>query len=261
MSCPHCLARGTAYLDKITLKLKQLFSEMERPDDYPTSSQPEPERIRTLLAARLEQFNSLIVLSVSSALSNTWQTVAQIARQLETPEKRITVIDTHLNSGAQGLMVKLAAERIAGGATHDEVVKAVTERLSRTKIYVCLNTLLYAVRGGRVPNTVGKLGIKLGMRPIMTLDARGHGAAFGVAFSQKGLTRKILRLARHAQERKGVEAYAIVHGGNPVLAAAYEAELTRITGQKPAFIAEVSAAVAIHSGPGTVAVCLTEREG
>jgi uncharacterized protein len=255
------IVRGAAYLDKITMRLKQLFTEMDTPDDYPTSSQPEPERIRALLSERLTQFDSLIVLSVSGALSNTYQTIVQIARQLETPEKRITVIDTRLNSGAQGLMVKLAAERIAAGATHGEVVDAVTSRLSRTKIYVCLNTLLYAVRGGRVPNTVGKLGIRLGLRPIMSLDARGHGTAFGVAFSQKGLTRQILRLAQRAMQHGGVEAYSIVHGGNPTLAAAYEKDLTRITGQAPAFIAEVSAAVAIHSGPGTVAVCLTQKEG
>jgi DegV family protein with EDD domain len=255
------LVGGTAFLDKITIRLEQLFTAMERPDNYPTTSQPEPQRIRALLAERLTQFDSLIVLSVSSRLSNTWQALSAAARELETSGKRVTVVDTRLNSGAQGLMVKLAAERIAAGATHDEVVAAVTARLPRTKIYVCLNTLAYAVRGGRVPDTIGRLGMKLGLRPIMTLDSRGRGAAFGAAFSQQGLTRKILRLVRRAVRRGGVEAYAIVHGGNPALAAEYRERLTSITGQAPAFVSEVSAAVAIHSGPGTVAVCLTKKGG
>lgn len=249
------------YLDKTTLRLPRLLHEMDAPDGYPTSSQPEPARIRSVLEAALAPFDSLVVLSVSSKLSGTYEAFMQAARQLEAenPGKCITVVDTRLNSGAQGLLVRLAAERIAAGDSHEQVVQAVTERIPRTHIYVCLNTLRYAVRGGRVPDTVGRLGMRLGMRPIMTLDKQGHGAAFGVAFSQAGLTRQIMRLARRAMRRGGVEAYAIVHGDNLPLANEYREQLTRITGQPPAYIAEISAAVALHAGPGTVAVCLIER--
>lgn len=254
------LVGDTAFLDKTTIRLTQLFREMEKPEDYPTSSQPEPGRILSLLSARLEQFDSLIVLSVADKLSGTYQALSQAAKKLSTPEKRITVIDTRLNSGAQGLLVKLAADLIAKGYTHDDIVREVETRIPRTKIYVCLNTLVYAIRGGRVPDTVGRLGIKLGMRPIMTLDKHGHGAAFGVAFSQVGLTRKIIRLVKKAMAHGGIEAYSIVHGDNLPLATEYQSQLTRIIGKPPEFIAEISSVVALHAGPGTVAVCLTERK-
>ncbi len=252
------LMHGAAYLDKITVRLSQLMRAMDDPGEYPTSSQPEPARIKALLSERLAQFDSLIVLSVADKLSGTYRALTQAARALETPEKRITVIDTRQNSGAQGLLVHLAAEMVAQGRSHDEIVAAVTERIPRTHIYVCLNTLRYAVRGGRVPNTVGKVGMALGMRPIMTLDPKGHGAAFGVAFSQAGLTRRIMRLVRRAMARGGIEAYSIVHGDNLPLATQYQEQLTRITGKAPAYISEISAAVALHAGPGTVAVCFTE---
>ena len=246
-------------MDKTTIKLKQLFDAMERPDEYPTSAQPEPARLKAMLTERLAQFDSLIVISVADKLSGTYQGWVKAARELSTPEKPITVIDSRLNSGAQGLMVKLAADMIAQGRTHEEIVQAIEARIPRTHIYVCLNTLAYAVRGGRVPNTVGKLGMRLGMRPIMTLDKHGHGAAFGVSFSQKGLTRKILALAQKAMRRNGIEAYSIVHGDNLPLAEMYRDQLKRIVGKEPEFITEISSAVALHAGPGTVAVCLTER--
>ncbi len=252
------LTRGNAYLDKTTIRLTQLFREMERTDEYPTSAQPEPARIQAALSESLSHFNSLIVLSVAAPLSGTYQALVKAAEKLTTPQKRITVIDTHQNSGAQGLLVKLAADLIAQGHTHDEIVAAVEARIPQTHIYVCLNTLAYAVRGGRVPNTVGKIGMKLGMRPIMTLDKQGHGAAFGVAFSQAGLTRKIFRLVRKAMQKHGIQAYSIVHGDNPSLAEEYRVALTRIIGKEPAFVTEISAAVALHAGPGTVAVCFTQ---
>ena len=158
------------------------------------------------------------------------------------------------------MLVKRAADLIEQHASHEDIIAQIKARIPRTKIYVCLNTLAYAVRGGRVPNTVGKIGMKLGMRPIMTLDKEGHGAAFGVAFSQKGLTQKIMKLVTKAMQSGGIEAYSIVHGDNLPLAEEYASQLTRITGIAPAFISEISSAVAIHSGPGTVAVCLTKKE-
>lgn len=259
---PLGVLRGTtAYLDKLTIRLKQLFRAMDGEGAYPSTSMPEPARIRAMLSAAQEHFDSLIVLSVADKLSGTYQAVLKAAQELSTPEKPITVVDTRLNSGAQGLLVRYAAEMIQSGAAHGDILTAIQNRIPRTKIYVCLNTLYYAVRGGRVPNTVGQIGMKLKLRPIMTLDKQGHGAAFGMAFSQKGLTKKIMRLVKKTMERGGIEAYSIVHGDNLPLAKAYAEEMTRITGQPPAFISEISSAVAIHSGPGTVAVCLTAKEG
>ena len=248
---------GSAYLDKSTIQLEQLFTRMGQKEGYPTSSQPEPGRISALLNQLVDHFDSLIILSVADRLSGTYQALVK-AVSLFSPEKKITVIDTKLNSGAQGLLVRAAAEMAAEGLPHDEIVSRVEAMIPRTKIYVCLNTLSYAVRGGRVPDTVGRIGNKLGMRPIMTLDSAGNGAAFGVAFSQAALTRKIFRLVKSTMEKKGIEAYSIVHGGNRALANEYAEEITRITGKAPAFITEISSVVALHAGPGTVAVCLTE---
>lgn len=248
---------GSAYLDKFTIQLEQLFPRMGQKEGYPTSSQPEPGRIQAMLSALTEQFDSLIVLSVSDRLSGTYQALVKAASVIA-PDKKITLIDTKLNSGAQGLLVRAAAEMIAEGQAHEQIVKRIEEMIPRTKIYVCLNTLVYAVRGGRVPDTIGKVGIKLGLRPIMTLDSSGNGAAFGVAFSQAGLTKKILGLVQKTKQRKGIQAYSIVHGGNLALAREYAEKITRITGTEPSFITEISSAVALHAGPGTVAVCLVE---
>lgn len=248
---------GSAYLDKSTIQLEQLFTRMGQKEGYPTSSQPEPGRITALINQLVDHFDSLIILSVADRLSGTYQALVK-AVSLLSPEKKITVIDTKLNSGAQGLLVRAAAEMAEQGLSHDEIVSRVEAMIPRTKIYVCLNTLSYAVRGGRVPDTVGKIGNKLGMRPIMTLDSAGNGAAFGVAFSQAALTKKIFRLVKSTMEKKGIEAYSIVHGGNRALANEYAEEITRITGKAPAFITEISSVVALHAGPGTVAVCLTE---
>jgi uncharacterized protein len=252
------MAGGQVFLDKRTIRLKQTFEAMEVPGSYPTTTLPDPERVTKTLTDMLDRFDSLIILSVSGQLSGTYRLFLQAAKQANTMGKPVTVMDTHLNSGAQGLMVMRAAEMIAMGLAHEQIVANIRTLIPRARIYVCLNTLLYAVRGGRVPNTIGKIGMKLGVRPVMTLSREGKGAAFGFAFSRKGITRKIFRIIRKTVIKKGILAYSIVHGDNMPLASVYREQLTRMIGKPPAFVSEISSVIAIHSGPGTVAVSLIE---
>jgi len=79
-----------------------------------------------------------------------------------------------------------------------------------------------------------------------------------MAFSRKGITRKIIRRVKKTLKIRGIEAYSSVHADNESLAGEYREVLTGIIERPPEFISEISAVVAIHSGPGYVAVCLTE---
>lgn len=257
----HTLSLGlmfgeNPYFDKQTIKLNQLDALINDATEYPTSSQPEPRRVANLLAELAENYDSILFITVSDQLSGTFKTVSREAKKLEELGKKITVIDSRLNSGAQGLLVKKAAELVAGNKSHDEIVMALKEAIPKTKIYVCLDTLDYAVRGGRVSNTVGRVGKMVGLRPIMTLDEKGAGATFSAALSKEGITRKILKLVEKTMATTGIDGYSIVHAENLELALEYQKKLVKIVGKEPEFIAEISSIIAINSGIGTVAVCI-----
>lgn len=252
------LLDDTIFLDKLTIQPDSLFEKIPLAQTYPTSSQPEPGRVRAFLNKLLEEYDSLLFLSVSANLSGTWRTIRQEIQNMDTQGKQVTVIDTKVNSGAEGLLVMQAAALLDQGLSHEEVAAQIQARIPKTKIYVCLNTIEYAAKSGRVSNTVGTLGTKLGLRPIMTIDGEGKGATFGIGFSQKSLTKKILRLVRQTMKQGGISHYSIVHTQNPELAELYREKLTAIIGKEPDFICGISSVIAIHSGPGCVAVSLTE---
>ena len=253
------LVDESVYLDKLTIKAEQLFELQKSAKEYPTSSQPQPFRVQVLLESLLESYESLIVITVSSKMSGTYHTLKKAALSDSLKDKKITVIDSRLNSGAQGLLVKAAAQMRQKNYSHDEIVNAVIEMIPNTKIYVCLNTLEYAVKSGRVPDRIGKIGMKIGMRPIMTIDREGNGTAFGVAFSQKKITKKILSLIKNKAMKGEIDAYSIVHAGNEKLAQEYSRLLTLMIGKEPDYICEISAIVAMHSGKGSVALCFTQK--
>ncbi len=250
---------GVPYLDKQTIGLARLFDLIAHSESYPTSSQPDPEKVEEMLEYLTEHYRSVIAITVAGKLSGTLGVFRAAAEKAALQGYRVSVIDSKLNSGAQGLLVKMAAELIEAGCDHDEIVARINEAIPRTRIFVCLDTIENAVRGGRVPNTVGKLGIAVGARPIMTIDPTGKGTAFGVGFSKEGMSRKIFRLANKINKEKGIASYSIVHAQNPAMAREYEEYMIRLVGSKAKFITEISSVTAIHSGQGCVALSIMEK--
>jgi hypothetical protein len=247
------------YLDKQTIELEQVFEAMVSAKDYPTSALPAPGRIEEKLIFLLENYERILVISVSSNLSGTYSAFKKVAEKLDPLGKRIVVFDSLLNSGAQGLLVSKAAALRAAGHSLEEIVAVLENTRKNTKIYVCLESIRYAIKSGRVPRTLGKIAMILGARPIMTLDALGKGGAFGVGFSKKQMTQKILKIISKTQESNGIESYSIVHADNLTLAKSYELALTEIIGFGPSYITEISTVTAIHSGIGSVAVSIIEK--
>lgn len=57
----------------------------------------------------------------------------------------------------------------------------------------------------------------------------------------------------------GISRYSIVHTQNPELAEFYREKLSAIIGKEPDYICGISSVIAIHSGPGCVAVSFTQN--
>lgn len=256
----NLLIEGSAYLDKVTITPKMFYSLLDEVNDYPTSSQPNQKEIEELLGSLKNHYKSIIVITVAKALSGTWNAFKQAADKLSQGGYPISVIDSRLNSGAQGLVVLQAAREIAAGKSHQQVVSAVKEKIPKAHIYVSVNTFKYMVRGGRVSPLKGWLAKILNMKPIVSLDKEGRGIAFATAFTQKANLNKIVSLVQRLEaERGGVVEYSIVHCGAPERAAQFSQRITELLGRSPLYTEEISPVVGLSAGVGAVAVSLVTQ--
>ncbi|XMB72324.1 DegV family protein [Mycoplasmatota bacterium WC30] len=242
------------YFDKLTINNEILFDLIPNISEYPTTATPTIKYVDDLFVRLLKQHDQILVLTVSGNLSATHNVLFEQAKKAAKPGKRIHVIDTLNNSATEGLLVRKAVDLLASGLSLDEVIEYIEIQKKKTKILVCLNTFKYAAMSGRLPKVVGKIGNFFGMRPIMTLDQNGKGAAFGIGFSKKAITKKIIKLINKEITNGGIEEYSLVHCLNSDLADEYSKLFTKIIGKEPEYIADVSSATAIHSGVGTVAI-------
>lgn len=253
----NVIMEDTAYLDGVTITSDYVYSRVDTIDPYPTTSQPAPVVFRRLYSYLSTYYDSVISIHVSGALSGTYGISTREAERFE--EKKITVIDSKHNSGSQALIVLRAAEEIAAGKSHEEVVFSVQESIRKAKILVSVPTLKYMVKGGRVSPIAGALTSLLNFRPIVSLDEEGKALLYGKAFSKRQNHRKLMKLIDVELEKGKLKYFGLVHAENEDGAREYAREIEEKTGLQPLFIQPISPIMGLHAGRGCVAV-VTMRE-
>lgn len=250
----NILFEDMSFMDKLTITPKQLLDYSKDSKNLPTSSQPDEKTIENILAYLSSYYKSLIVLTVSKQLSGTYRTISTVAKRIESDNFKINLIDTKQNSGAQGLLVAKAADLIDQGYGHDEIVHIVTDSIEKSKILVRVKTLDNMIKSGRLSTTMGKIGKRVGLKPIVTLDKEGKGGLDSVSFNTKGSLNKLVKHVKKIMKNNTIESYNIVHIDNLEEAKELERLFTELIGKKPRYIMETSSVVAVGAGAGTVAL-------
>jgi uncharacterized protein len=248
---------GAQYLDGLTISSKRIYEGMEAKGPYPSTSQPSPAAFKLLYSFLSTYYESIIAIHVSGRLSGTYSLSAKEAALF--PAKRISVIDSKNDSGSQALIVLRAAELIAAGKSHDEVVAAIEGFIPKARILVSVPTLKYMVKGGRVSPFKGAVAGLLSLKPIVSLDEEGGSKICGKTFSKRRNLQRIIELAREFIGKDELRHYGLVHAGNVDDAEAFADLIGEALGKKPLFIQEVSPIIALNAGKGTLALVLMKE--
>jgi DegV family protein with EDD domain len=250
----NLIIEDSPYLDKLTIKPNKFYSMIDNLKEYPTSSQPTIKSVENVFSFLTSHYESIITIIVSKEMSGTFNVVQKVAEKFIQEGKKITVINSKLNSGAQGLLVLDAAKLLEAGKNYEEVVDIIKDTVKKTKIYVSVNTFKYMVRGGRVSAMKGFIGKVLNLKPIVSIDENGKGIAFGKTFSAKANTKKILDIVKSANGKNKIRSYSVVHANANAKAIELSLKLTESLGQPPEYITEISPVVGLNAGIGAIAV-------
>jgi DegV family protein with EDD domain len=250
----NILYEDRVYMDKLTIESKRILDLAESAQELPTSSLPSPMQIENLFSYLSTYYSSAIVMTVSKELSGTYNVFNKIAEKFDSDQFKISVINTLQNSGAEGLLVKSCAELIDQGLSHEQLVHKVQSMIPNSKILVQVQTLDSMIKSGRLSVRAGKIGKRIGMKPIVTLDEVGKGALEGIAFSLHGSRKKVEKHLKKILKRGKIKEYAIVHIDNESGAKELAVSTTQIIGFEPSYIEETSSIVAVGAGRGAVAI-------
>ncbi|MFA4925409.1 MAG: DegV family protein [Candidatus Saccharicenans sp.] len=243
------------FLDKLTISPRRIYKMLAEEEIMPGSAQPSPKTIENWFSFLSSHYDSILVLTISSALSGFYNLVKAVAEKF--PEKKIRIVDSRHISGSSGLIVERLLENWSDSQDVDELASQAEELVAKTEILVDIKTLKYLVKGGRVSPMKGLLAKLLNIKPIITINKLGQAVPCSQSFSRRQNFKKILQMIRKRQAVHPVHSFSIVHAGNRPRAEAYAREIELITGRPVSFIEEASPVVGVHNGLGAVGVCLS----
>jgi DegV family protein with EDD domain len=240
-----------SYLDKLTISNQQLFNLSKERHVHPTSSQPSIKIIENAYDYLLTYYESVLVITVSKALSGTYNAFAKAS---EAYKDKVKVVDSKQNSIAQGLLVWEAAQALKVGRSMENIMKQLNQNIKNSKILVKIKTLDNMIASGRLSVKAGALAKKIGLKPIVTLDEEGSGAIHQLAFSDKGSLKKILKHLVKVNKENGIKYYAITYVDDQQLGEKFAKEVEDVLKFPCSFLTESSAIIAAGAGKGAVAI-------
>ncbi len=225
-----------------------------------TTSQATPEAFVRAYADLAEAgADAIVSVHLSGELSGTVGSAAEAARTAPVP---VEVVDSRTVGMGTGFAALAAARAASAGGGIGDVVAAARAMAESSAVFFAVQDLGYLRRGGRIGAAQALVGSVLGARPLLRV---GEGR-IGVAETARGAARASRRLVELAVEAVAgtttTTVSAAVHHFDAVegaadLAVRLEAGLTEggfgLDAER-VLLAEVTAVVGVHTGPGVLGV-------
>jgi DegV family protein with EDD domain len=243
--------------DLVTIQRAEFLRWLETAKVLPTTACPGPgdylSLYEQLASAGVTEVASLHMTSKGSGAYQA-AVVAQTLAEEQALGLRIKVIDTCNVSLCQGWMVIEAARAAQAGQSLEAIVDLVNKMIPITRMIQTADTLKYLYMGGRIGLAQRLVGSLLNIKPLIGME-NGIIALLGTARSRDDAYRKMADLVEAAVGQWGKIKIAYVHAGAlgevEKIRRLIEARLTCVE----TIVAELSPALAVHSGPGTAGLC------
>lgn len=160
---------GKEYQDLIDLQPSDIINALNTKQEIKTS-QPNVGIIENLFhQLKAAHYDHIIVISLSSVLSGTWQTF-NLAAVNAGVESMTTIIDTLTVCGPNRHMVEVAKQMADEGKSVDEIVKMVETVSKDVRTYILPDNLEQLIHGGRVKGATALLGTLLKIKLLLKID-------------------------------------------------------------------------------------------
>ena len=244
---------GDTLVDGVDITAEEFAARLVRTREMPRSSQPSIGDFLARYRELLETHEHIVSIHISSLLSGTYQAAQSAANQLA-PE-RISVVDSRHTSVGLGMIVEAAGEAISQGVEPAEVVMAAREAMTQLRMYGTVQTLDYAVRGGRVDRRVAAVAGLVELKPIIVFNGDGRANVDG---GQLGFRRAIKAVVKRAKEFAGESRVklAVVHAADRDAGDMLAAAVRDVFGDVEIPVVPAGVVLTTHVGPGCVALAI-----
>lgn len=254
---PYYIHRGTETLrDLVTAKTESFYKWMETATELPKTANPSPgEYLETYLKLAEEGVRNIASIHITSKGSGAYGAAIAAKRMLleKFPSLRVEVIDSLNVQMCQGWMAIEAARAAMKGFSLAEISEKVREMVPVSHMLQTADTLRYLQMGGRIGRAKHLVASLLDIKPIISMED-GVIVALGQARTRNKVYRAMVDKLEQLAGQSGVKV-AYVHAAAREEAEKLKGMVEERVEVVESLISELSPALGVHSGPGTVGFC------
>lgn len=253
----HIVSLNVAFPD-ITFKETEIkndtFYDMMAAKGIPLSSQPSVGDLYEKMKELTSNGDSLVCVFISSEMSGTYSSALMVKKMIleERPETKIEVLDSKSNCMQLGFAAVAAARAAKAGKSFEEVKRAASENISKSRFIFIPDNLEYLKKGGRIGGASALLGDLFKIIPILTVKNGKTYVLEKVRTKKKAILHLIEKLL------SDISLYGlgevVIHHINCINEAYELAESLKEKLNINVSIADIGPVIGLHVGPGAIGI-------
>ena len=237
-----------SYRENVDLGKKEFYELLASTGATPKTSQPSPDLLFELFRDAKNAGEEAVYVSISSGISGTYQTALITREDVECDDCH--VVDSLNATAGERLVVDYAVRLRDEGKSAKEIVEALENIRDKIVLFACIDTLEYLYRGGRISQTVYKLGTMAQVKPIIRVSETG---AIEVPAKAMGMRKGMDQLCKRLEIQKPDTSHKIyvMYTGDRTIGETLAQKLAAQGYEIPQEqIVPVGAVIGSHIGPG-----------
>ena len=253
----YYIHRGQEVLrDLVTVQRDEFLNWLITAKFLPTTASPGPgDYFEAYEKLSEEGHNEIVSIHMTSKGSGAYQAamLAQSMMQEQNPDVHVEVIDTRNVSLCQGWMAIEAARAALTGLKLEEVADKVKSMIPVSHMVQTADTLRYLYMGGRIGRARQMVGTLLNIKPLIGMED-GEIVPEGMAHSRGQAYQAMVDKVEETVGKSRIKIAYVHAGARQEVEKLRKAVETRLNTVE-SLIAELSPALAVHTGPGTAGLC------
>ena len=242
------------YRDGIDIGVDEFYRTLASSPVHPSTAAPSPGEFAEVYERLAENNNQVVSIHITGKHSAVMD-AALLAKEIVGKKGyQVEVIDSQGITVWQALVAIAAAKAADNGCDLQQVVDHVHRTISRIGGLGLLDTLRYAIKGGRLSNTIFKVESLLNIKPLLTVR-NGEIRTAGIT---RTWNKGIERLRQFIKSAVNVEEIAIAYNTNLQDAQSLADYAVSLYPGIVPIMARVGPTLGVHTGPGTVIVAIQQ---
>lgn len=242
------------FKDRVELSPQAFYQRFQTDPQRPTSSQSTQDDFLSAIDTAIENgATEALILTVSSAMSGTYQTAKAAAEKAPIP---VSVIDSKGPTMSLGWQVLEAARARDADADMDDIIARVATLRQKLVQVVAMQSLEYLEHGGRIGDAAKWVGALLKVKPVVRINHKtGRVEPAGLARTHQSMLNMLHRKFFDSLDRDGKLHIAVLHGDVPEEAQRLAESIQKEFNPVKLIINITGPVLGINTGPGALALC------